>query len=132
MQATISQSIMAIIGMQGGVFINETERDAPLHPLKMSVIAIILTASVLGYFANMFILLVRYKAYLTIAMLLLGYVLLEKIIDRYIQKQRAKTGKVLYIDDTAKQLLEQDSNNLFGPMIVKNYDEMEKKDKDAK
>lgn len=132
MQAAISQSIMAIIGMQAGAFINETERDAPLHPLKMSVITMDLVASVLCYFVNMFILLFRYKAYLVIAILLLGYVVLEKIIDRCIQKQREKTGKVIYIDATAKQLLEQDSNNLFGPMIVKNYDEMEKKDKDAK
>lgn len=90
-----------------------------------------LVASVLCYFVNMFILLFRYKAYLIIAILLLGYALLEKIIDRCIQKQYEKTGKVIYIDATAKQLIEQDSNNLFGSMIVKNYDEG-KKGKNAK
>ena len=121
MQATISQCLSAIVGMNAAMLVSESERDAVLHQNKTILLTIALASNMMLFLVDAFILLFRYKAYLAAFTLLVIDKVIEFITNKVIKQHYKKTGRVLYLDDLGQEQIKHDKENLIAPIIIKNF-----------
>ena len=121
MQATISQCLSAIVGMNAAMLVSESERDAVLHQNKTILLTIALASNMMLFLVDAFILLFRYKAYLAAIVLLVIDKVIEFITNKVIKQHYKKTGRVLYLDDLGQEQIKHDKENLIAPIIIKNF-----------
>lgn len=121
MQATISQCLSAIVGMNAAMLVSESERDAVLHQNKTMLLTIALASNMMLFLVDAFILLFRYKAYLAAIVLLVIDKVIEFITNKVIKQHYKKTGRVLYLDDLGQEQIKHDKENLIAPIIIKNF-----------
>lgn len=123
MQATISQCLSAIVGMNAAMLVSESERDAVLHQSKTILLTIALASNMMLFLVDAFILLFRYKAYLATVVLLVIDKVIEFITNKVLKQHNKKTGRVLYLDELDQEQLKHDKENLIAPVIIKNFGE---------
>ena len=123
MQATISQCLSAIVGMNAAMLVSESERDAVLHQNKTILLTIALASNMMLFLVDAFILLFRYKAYLATVVLLVIDKVIEFITNKVLKQHNKKTGRVLYLDELDQEQLKHDKENLIAPVIIKNFGE---------
>lgn len=121
MQATISQCLSAIVGMNAAMLVSESERDAVLHQNKTILLTIALASNMMLFLVDAFILLFRYKAYLAAIVLLVIDKAIEFITNKVLKQHNKKTGRVLYLDELDQEQLKHDKENLIAPVIIKNF-----------
>ena len=121
MQATISQCLSAIVGMNAAMLVSESERDAVLHQSKTILLTIALASNMMLFLVDAFILLFRYKAYLATIVLLVIDKAIEFITNKVLKQHNKKTGRVLYLDELDQEQLKHDKENLIAPIIIKNF-----------
>lgn len=121
MQATISQCLSAIVGMNAAMLVSESERDAVLHQSKTILLTIALASNMMLFLVDAFILLFRYKAYLAAIVLLVIDKIIEFITNKVLKQHNKKTGRVLYLDDLDQEQIKHDKENLIAPIIIKNF-----------
>lgn len=121
MQATISQCLSAIVGMNAAMLVSESERDAVLHQNKTILLTIALASNMMLFLVDAFILLFRYKAYLATIVLLIIDKVIEFITNKVLKQHNKKTGRVLYLDELDQEQLKHDKENLIAPVIIKNF-----------
>lgn len=121
MQATISQCLSAIVGMNAAMLVSESERDAVLHQNKTMLLTIALASNMMLFLVDAFILLFRYKAYLAAIVLLVIDKAIEFITNKVLKQHNKKTGRVIYLDDLDQEQIKHDKENLIAPIIIKNF-----------
>lgn len=121
MQATISQCLSAIVGMNAAMLVSESERDAVLHQNKTMLLTIALASNMMLFLVDAFILLFRYKAYLTAIVLLIIDKVIEFITNKVLKQHNKKTGRVIYLDDLDQEQIKHDKENMIAPIIIKNF-----------
>lgn len=121
MQATISQCLSAIVGMNAAMLVSESERDAVLHRNKTILLTIALASNMMLFLVDAFILLFRYKAYLATVVLLVIDKVIEFITNKVLKQHNKKTGRVLYLDELDQEQIKHDKDNLIAPIIIKNF-----------
>lgn len=121
MQATISQCLSAIVGMNAAMFVSESERDAVLHQNRTLLLTIALAGNMMLFLVDAFILLFRYKAYLAAVVLLVIDKVIEFITNKVLKQHNKKTGRVLYLDELDQEQLKHDKENLIASIIIKNF-----------
>lgn len=121
MQATISQCLSAIVGMNAAMLVSESERDAVLHQNRTLLLTIALAGNMMLFLVDAFILLFRYKAYLAAIVLLVIDKVIEFITNKMIKQHNKKTGRVIYLDELDQEQLKHDKENLIAPVIIKNF-----------
>lgn len=123
MQATISQCLSAIVGMNAAMLVSESERDAVLHQNRTLLLTIALAGNMMLFLVDAFILIFRYKAYLAAIVLLVIDKVVEFITNKVLKQHNKKTGRVLYLDELDQEQLKYDKENLIAPVIIKNFGE---------
>lgn len=121
MQATISQCLSAIVGMNAAMLVSESEQDAVLHQNRTLLLTIALAGNMMLFLVDAFILLFRYKAYLAAIILLVIDKEIEFITNKVLKQHNKKTGRVLYLDELDQEQLKHDKENLIAPIIIKNF-----------
>lgn len=121
MQATISQCLSAIVGMNAAMLVSESERDAVLHQNKTMLLTIALASNMMLFLVDAFILLFRYKAYLTAIVLLIIDKVIEFITNKVLKQHNKKTDRVIYLDDLDQEQIKHDKENMIAPIIIKNF-----------
>lgn len=121
MQATISQCLSAIVGMNAAMLVSESKRDAVLHQNKTILLTIALASNMMLFLVDAFILLFRYKAYLTAIVLLIIDKVIEFITNKVLKQHNKKTGRVIYLDDLDQEQIKHDKENMIAPIIIKNF-----------
>lgn len=132
MQATISQCLSAIVGMNAAMLVSESERDAVLHQNKTIILTIALASNMMLFLVDAFILLFRYKAYLAAIVLLVIDKAIEFITNKVLKQHNKKTGRVIYLDDLDQEQIKHDKENLIAPIIIKNFGKEVKKTENEK
>ena len=127
MQATISQCLSAIVGMNAAMLVSESERDAVLHQNKTILLTIALASNMMLFLVDAFILLFRYKAYLAAIVLLVIDKAIEFITNKVLKQHNKQTCRVLYLDELDQEQLKHDKENLIAPIIIKNFGKEVKK-----
>lgn len=121
MQATISQCLSAIVGMNAAMLVSESERDAILHQNRTLLLTIVLAGNMMLFLVDAFILLFRYKAYLAAIVLLVIDKIIEFITNKVIKQHYKKTGRVIYLDNLDQEQIKRDKENLIASVIIKNF-----------
>lgn len=121
MQATISQCLSAIVGMNAAMLVSESEQDAVLHQNRTLLLTIALAGNMMLFLVDAFILLFRYKAYLAAVVLLVIDKVIEFITNKVLKQHNKKTGRVLYLDELDQEQLKHDKENLIASIIIKNF-----------